>query len=410
MDPVAFLPIAPLMHAAGCWTVMMWLFAGGRIVLLPGSFDPLEVWRTVACERVNSITVVGDPVLRPLLDAWDALNPKPDISSLAMIGSGGALLSATTRQRALTTFPGLRLADGYGSSETGIQGAARFDDKTRSQPHFTFSPAEAVVLDEETLEPVAAGSSQVGQVARAGRIPLGYYNDAEKSARTFVTYGGCRWAISGDLATVEADGTITVLGRGSQCINTGRENVFPEEVEAALRAHPAVYDVLVVGAPDDRWAQRVVALVQATPGERASPDNLRALCRSCLAGYKVPKEVVLVDHVVRSPGARPTTDGRPSAPGSQAVATVRVSRPERNKVPGVAPVALPSANVSVPLTSTLTTPMESAVSRAAPPGRSRTRLAASEPMVAGSNTTRSACQPGSIRPRSFSRTAGPGHR
>jgi acyl-CoA synthetase (AMP-forming)/AMP-acid ligase II len=304
IDPVVFLPVAPLMHAAGLWTVFIWLFAGGRIVLLPGSLDAETVWRAVERERVNSLTVVGDPILRPLLDGWDKLDPKPDISSLFNIGSGGAPLSASTRERAMATFPGVLVVDGYGSSETGIQGATRFDETTRSQPRSTFSPSEATVLDEETLEPVAPGSGRVGKVARTGRIPLGYYNDPDKTARTFVTTAGHRWAVTGDMAVVEPDGTITVLGRGSQCINTGGEKVFPEEVEGVLRAHPDVYDVVVVGVADDRWGQRVVAVVQ--PGSGPAPDtgDLQAFCRASLAGYKVPKDVIVVDQVVRSPAGK----------------------------------------------------------------------------------------------------------
>ncbi|HSS08426.1 MAG TPA: AMP-binding protein, partial [Acidimicrobiales bacterium] len=306
IDPVVFLPVAPLMHAAGCWTVMLWLFAGGRIVLLSGSLDPTEVWWTVERERVMSLTVVGDPVLRPLLDAWEGLDPKPDISSLVNIGSGGAPLSLATRQRAMATFPDVLVVDGYGSSETGIQAARRFDAKTSSQPGSTFSPSAAVVLDESTLTPLAPGGGQVGRVARTGRIPLGYYNDPEKTARTFVEFGGQRWAISGDMGVAEADGTITVLGRGSLCINTGGEKVFPEEVEAVLRAHPAVYDVVVVGAPDERWGQRVVAIVQRTQPnqQQTTADELRAFCRTSLAGYKVPKEVLFVDKVLRSPSGK----------------------------------------------------------------------------------------------------------
>jgi acyl-CoA synthetase (AMP-forming)/AMP-acid ligase II len=204
----------------------------------------------------------------------------------------------------MATFPSVLIVDGYGSSETGIQGTARFNPDTGRQPHSTFSPTDAVVLDEASMTPVAAGSGQVGKVARTGRIPLRYYNDPEKSARTFVTLAGQRWAITGDLATVEADGTITVLGRGSLCINTGGEKVFPEEVESVLRGQPDVYDVVVVGAPDERWGERVVALVQPTSGASVSPDDLRTFCRASLAGYKVPKEVLLVEQVVRSPSGK----------------------------------------------------------------------------------------------------------
>ena len=302
-DPVVFLPVAPLMHAAGTWTVMLWLYAGGRIVLVPGSLDPVAVWQTIEREGVNAIGVVGDPVLRPLLDAWDAAGGF-DASSLFTIGSGGAPLSAAVRERTMATLPHVLVADGYGSSETGIQGATRYDERTRGRTGSTFTPTDAVVLDPDTLQPVAPGSGAVGRVARTGRIPLRYHNDPDRTAATFVDFDGRRWALTGDMATVEDDGTITVLGRGSQCVNTGGEKVYPEEVEAVLRAHPDVYDVVVVGAPDERWGQRVVAIVALLGGATTTPDELRTWCRSSLAGYKVPKDVVTVDAVVRSPAGK----------------------------------------------------------------------------------------------------------
>jgi acyl-CoA synthetase (AMP-forming)/AMP-acid ligase II len=239
--------------------------------------------------------------MRPLLDAWDALDPKPDISSLRTFSSGGAPLSAVLRERFLATFPGIPLSDGYGSSETGIQASRVFVGPTGDKPVPRFTARQAVVMDEDTHEPVPPGSDTVGRVARTGRIPLGYYNDPVKSAATFVEWDGRRWSLTGDMGTVAADGTITVLGRGSICINTGGEKVYPEEVEAALRRSDDVYDVLVVGAPDERWGQRVVAVVESTPGASPSEDALRGVARTVLAGYKVPKRVVFVDKVVRSP-------------------------------------------------------------------------------------------------------------
>ena len=304
LDPGVFLPVAPLMHAAGCWTVMMWLYAGWAVVLVPGPLDPSAIWRAVERERVNMVAVVGDAVLRPLLDAWDEAGGY-DASSLFTVGSGGAALSPALRERFLRTLPGVILADGYGSSETGIQASNRFSGETGSAAGTRFTPADAVVLDEETLEPVAPGSGVVGRVARTGRIPLGYYKDEAKTAATFFERDGRRWALTGDSATVEEDGSITLLGRGSLCINTGGEKVYPEEVEAVLRGHPDVYDVLVVGAPDERWGSRVVALVQPVGGRSPSPDDLVRHCRAHLAGYKVPKEVRFVDEVVRSPTGKP---------------------------------------------------------------------------------------------------------
>jgi acyl-CoA synthetase (AMP-forming)/AMP-acid ligase II len=303
LDPGAFLPVAPLMHAAGNWTVMMWLYAGWAVVLVPGPLDPHAIWQAVQREKVNGIAVVGDAVLRPLLDAWDEAGGY-DVPSLFTVGSGGAPLSSSLRSRFLRTLPDVILADGYGSSETGIQAATRFSGEGGAAGS-RFTPADAVVLDEETLEPVAPGSGVVGRVARSGRIPLGYYKDEVKTKATFFERDGRRYSLTGDSATVEEDGSITLLGRGSLCINTGGEKVHPEEVEGVLRAHPDVYDVLVVGAPDDRWGSRVVALVQPVAGRTPAADALASHCRASLAGYKVPKEVRFVDEVVRSPTGKP---------------------------------------------------------------------------------------------------------
>ncbi|MFI5041442.1 MAG: acyl-CoA synthetase [Acidimicrobiales bacterium] len=295
-----FLPVAPLMHAAGCWTAMMWFYAGGRVVLAPGSFDPRRIWELVAAEGVNLLSIVGDAMARPLLDAWDE-HGGYDISSLLSIGSGGAPLTASIRERMTATFPTVLVTDGFGSSETGIQGANRSGSGNGAG---RFNAPNAVVLDETTLRPVIPGSGTVGRVARSGHIPLRYHGDAAKTASTFVEVDGTRYVVSGDMATVEAQGTISLLGRGSGCINTGGEKVFPEEVEAVLRSHPDVYDVLVVGAPDERWGQRVVAVVQPSGGTRPDADGLRWHCRAHLAGYKVPKDVILVETVVRSPAGK----------------------------------------------------------------------------------------------------------
>jgi acyl-CoA synthetase (AMP-forming)/AMP-acid ligase II len=303
-EPTTFFTLAPLMHAAGCWTVMIYLLGGNRVVLWTGPLDPQEVWRTVERESVTATSAVGDAVLRPLLDGWDALDPKPDVGSLRVFSSGGAPLSAAVRERFLSTFPRIPLSDGYGSSETGIQAGRVFVGPTGDRPEPQFVARQAVVMDTETQQPVAPGSTAVGRVARTGRIPLGYYNDPEKTAATFVEWDGRRWSLTGDMGTVAADGTITLLGRGSICINTGGEKVYPEEVEAVLRRSDSVYDAVVVGAPDERWGQRVVAVVAPTPGAELTGDELRALARTYLAGYKVPKAVVFVDEIVRSPSGK----------------------------------------------------------------------------------------------------------
>jgi len=301
-----FLPVAPLMHAAGQWTSLSYLFSGGAVVLLPGSLDPLEVWRTIEREKVNLITVVGDAVVRPLVDAWDEHGPF-DVSSLFSVGSGGAPLTPSLRARLYEILPNAAIVDGFGSSETGAQGSQRGEPGSAPPAGVTaFKPYgdTTKVLDEVTRTAIEPGSGQVGRVALRGRIPQGYYNDPVKTAETFVEVDGHRWVLTGDMATVADDGTITLLGRGSQCINSGGEKIFPEEVEAVLKGLDAVYDVLVVGVPDDRWGERVSAVVQLAPGAELDEDALEAHAREHLAGYKVPKAVVFVDQVQRSPAGK----------------------------------------------------------------------------------------------------------
>ena len=303
-----FLPVAPLMHAAGQWTSLSWLFAGGQIVLLPGSLDPVLVWQTIEEEHVNLITVVADAVVRPLVDAWDEHGPF-DVSSLFAVGSGGAPLTPALRARLMQILPNCAVTDGFGSSETGAQGSQRLEAGSAPNAGVTaFKPySHTTVLDESSRSIVQPGSGVIGRVALRGRIPLGYYNDPEKSAATFVEVDGERWVLTGDMATIDDDGTITLLGRGSGCINTGGEKVFPEEVEAALKERDEVYDVVVVGVDDERWGQRVVAVVATADGVDdggATEDLLLRHARGQLAGYKVPKQFVFVPAVERSPAGK----------------------------------------------------------------------------------------------------------
>ena len=301
-----FLPVAPLMHAAGQWTSLSWLFAGGAVVLLPGSLDPLEVWTLIEREHVNLITVVGDAVVRPLVDAWDEHGPF-EVGSLFSVGSGGAPLTPSLKARLHEILPNAAIVDGFGSSETGAQGSQRAEAGTPPPEGVTaFKPYgdTTKVLDELTKEPVEPGSDVIGRVALRGRIPQGYYNDPVKTAETFVEADGHRWVLTGDMATVAEDGTITLLGRGSQCINSGGEKIFPEEVEAVLKSLDDVYDVVVVGVADDRWGERVAAVVQLADGAEIGADGLTAHVRDHLAGYKVPKDVVFVDRVQRSPAGK----------------------------------------------------------------------------------------------------------
>jgi acyl-CoA synthetase (AMP-forming)/AMP-acid ligase II len=301
-----FLPVAPLMHAAAQWTSLSWLFAGGAVTLIPGSLDAKAIWEAIEREKINLLVIVGDAVARPLIDEWDRSGPY-DTSSLFSVGSGGAPLTPKLKDRLIEIVDPASVNDGFGSSETGAQGTQRLGHGEKSDGVTRFVPLgdTTVVLDETTLEPVMPGSGATGRVALRGRIPHRYYKDDEKTAETFVEAHGDRWVLTGDMATVDADGSIQLLGRGSVCINTGGEKVYPEEVEAVLRAHDDVYDALVVGVADDRWGQRVVAVVQPVAGRTLTLDDLGPFCRQQLAGYKVPRDLVLVDEVQRSPVGKP---------------------------------------------------------------------------------------------------------
>ncbi|MHB8669574.1 MAG: acyl-CoA synthetase [Acidimicrobiales bacterium] len=305
------LPACPFMHGTAHWMAFSTLYTGGTVVIFPDRrLDPRALWELVARERVNFLVIVGDAFARPLVEALEVAGPeRPDVSGLAVLLSGGAILSPSVKADLLRVLPSTIVLDGYGASETGGQGQMVSAPGAAStsgggHPRFMMN-AETTVLDDQ-MRPVEPGSGVVGRLARRGHIPLGYHNDPEKTAATFPSVDGVRWAVPGDLATVEADGTITLFGRGSVSINTGGEKVFPEEVEAALKAHPAVFDAVVVGVPDPRWGERVTAVV--APREEAEPPTLAELaehCRFALAGYKVPRSLVLVPDVVRSPSGKP---------------------------------------------------------------------------------------------------------
>jgi 3-oxocholest-4-en-26-oate---CoA ligase len=300
-----YLPLAPMMHAAAQWTTWSWLLAGGTSVLMPGRLDGEAVWDAVATEGVNTLTIVGDAVGRPLVDAWEAHPDRWDVSSLFALANGGSPISPSLKTRLAELFPGRAILDGFGSSESGVQGSQRLQAGDEVTGLARFAPAPGTKVFDADHREVAPGSGDVGRVANTGRLPLGYLNDPEKSAATFVEVDGERYCFTGDMATVEADGTIQLLGRGSQCINTGGEKVFPEEVESQIVDHPKVTDVLVVGIPDERWGNAVTAVVApADPSEPPSLDELRDHLRGSLAGYKLPKHLVVVDRVVRSPAGK----------------------------------------------------------------------------------------------------------
>jgi 3-oxocholest-4-en-26-oate---CoA ligase len=241
---------------------------------------------------------------RPLAEALAAPGASYDTSSVIVIGSGGAILSPAVKGQLRAQLPNAMIIDSFGASETGAGGTVFDTEGPAAGPRFTMGEF-MTVLDEE-LRPVAPGSGVVGKLARRGHIPLGYYKDTAKTAATFVTAADdTRWVVPGDFAVVEADGAITMLGRGSVCINSGGEKVYPEEVEAALKSHPDVFDAVVVGVPDDRYVERVAAIVQPRPNTEPSLEELQTHCREKLAGYKLPRQLVLTDEIPRTPVGKP---------------------------------------------------------------------------------------------------------
>ena len=301
------LPACPFMHGTAHWVAFWSLFGGGTVVISPDRhMDPGKLLQLIADEQVSFLVIVGDAFARPLADALErAGDDRPwDLSSLTAILSGGAILSPAVKEALTRLLPSTIVIDGFGASETGGQGQmVASPGGEGGHPRFAVGD-DTKVLDDDGNE-VEPGSGVVGRLARRGRIPLGYYKDEKKTAATFPVINGVRWAVPGDMATVEADGTITLFGRGSVSINTGGEKVYPEEVEAALKSHPAVFDAVVVGVPDERWGERVTAVVRARDGEKPTVEELAEHCRQHVAGYKVPRAVVLVDEVVRSPSGKP---------------------------------------------------------------------------------------------------------
>jgi acyl-CoA synthetase (AMP-forming)/AMP-acid ligase II len=221
-----------------------------------------------------------------------------------VIPSGGAILSDSVKAELQKLLPNTMILNTFGATESGHQGTA-FPMGVPTQGRLTFyMDPSSTVLDDD-LRPITPGSGVMGRLARRGRLPIGYYNDPDKTAATFPLIQGERWVLPGDLATIEADGQIRVFGRGSMCINTGGEKVFPEEVESVIKAHPAVFDVVVVGIPDEKWGQRVTAVVQPRSGREVTLDLLDAHCRTHIAGYKIPRQLRIVDQVIRQPSGKP---------------------------------------------------------------------------------------------------------
>ena len=288
--PMNMVATAPLMHAAGQWVTMIAMFSGGKAAVYTGRpFNAASLLDLVDAEGSQTMSLIGDAMALPVIEEMTR-NPR-ELPALFAVSNGGAMLSPATRVKLAEAFPGKILSDGFGSSETGTVGTGANTAPDEEGSHFNIGPTTAV-LDPETLEPTAPGTA--GIVARTGHIPLGYMNDQAATDKTFKTSpSGQRWVMSGDWAFVTDDGRLRLLGRGSNTINSGGEKIYPEEVEAACRTHRAVADVIVTGVPDERWGARVVALVEPTGGATLELDELQQHCRDHIAGYKLPRDLII---------------------------------------------------------------------------------------------------------------------
>jgi len=303
-EMMRMLPSPPFMHGAGHWSAFITLHSGGTVVVQrdPRRLDPDDIWRTVERERVLSLTIVGDAFATPLIERLRGGGY--DLSNLRIIGSGGAMLSPGNKQTFLELLPHVMIVDGFGASETGAQGASFSAAGSAPATQFQMDP-NTVVLDEALSRRLDPGDPALGWLARIGHMPLGYLGDEAKTHRTYPVLDGVRYAVPGDRARLLADGTIEVLGRDSVCINSGGEKIFAEEVEQALKRHPAVADVVVTGTPDPRWGEQVTAVVALRPGARAAAEELRESAAGALARYKLPRAIVFVDAVERAPTGKP---------------------------------------------------------------------------------------------------------
>jgi fatty-acyl-CoA synthase len=298
------IPAAPLMHGTGMFTSLAAMTAGGCIVTLQNrSFEATELLDTIEREGVFALAWVGDAFAKPVLRALDDQPGKWDISTVRLITSSGVMWSEDTKQGLLRHHGGMMLADAFSSSEAlGMGNSISTAGGTSTTAKFVLGENARVLTDDG--RDVVPGSGEVGRVAVKGVTPVGYYKDDEKSARTFVEIDGARYSIPGDYATVEGDGALTLLGRGSMCINTGGEKVFPEEVEEVLKLHPDIRDAVAVGVPDDKFGEAITAVVEPVPGTALDEGDVIAHVKGKLAAYKAPKRVVVVDSIQRAPNGK----------------------------------------------------------------------------------------------------------
>jgi acyl-CoA synthetase (AMP-forming)/AMP-acid ligase II len=296
--PVA-MPACPLMHSTGFTTAISTLINGGTLVLLPGrTFDARECLEQIERHRVARVAIVGDAFSVPILDHLAAHPVAHDLSSVTVITSAGAMWSEHCKRGLLEHFPNAMLSDSLGSSEGSRLGSA----VTRKGEHTataSFQVGEDVKVFTEDFREVVPGSGEAGLIAKSGALPLGYYKDPEGTAKTFPVVNGVRYSLAGDWCRIEADGSMTLLGRGNNCINTGGEKVFPEEVEEALKRAPGIYDAAVLGLPDPRWGQAVTAVVRTVDDEPLDEQAARQHLDGCLARYKHPKQILPVTGELR---------------------------------------------------------------------------------------------------------------
>lgn len=298
-------PACPLMHGTGLFTAMGAFLNGGAIVTLltKSKFIPEELWETVEKHGVTAMAIVGDAFAKPMVSVLDENPGRFDLSSIQTITSSGVMWSHEVKMDLIKHIPQVALMDSFGASEAvGFGMSVTTAEGGTQTAKFTIG-GHCKVFSEDGRE-IQPGSDEPGFIARGGAVPLGYYKDPEKSAKTFKTIDGVRYSIPGDWCTVAEDGTLTLLGRGSICINSAGEKIYPEEVEEALKAHDAVTDALVVGVPDDKWGQAVTAVVQLDPSGLVDEDTLRAFVRTQLAAYKAPKRVLFKDNLGRAPNGK----------------------------------------------------------------------------------------------------------
>jgi acyl-CoA synthetase (AMP-forming)/AMP-acid ligase II len=298
--PVVMLPAGPFVHSSSQW-VLIGALLGGRTTVVLERFDPKTLWTLCDQEHVEFLAITGDAMARPLLDALGPSRPAPE--SIRVVYSSGGVMSPAIKAELARALHPASVLDSVGATETGLLGMSPATTASADTLELRVSGTPDTVVVDETGHPVAPGTT--GMLAKSGSIPLRYHNDPDKTARTFVTHNGTRYAIPGDVARLEDDGTITVLGRQSSCINTGGEKVYPNEVEGVLKAHPDVEDCLVVGVPDDRWGQRVCALLAPRDGATIALEDMQAHARRTLAGYKIPRAMCLVQRIKRHPSGKP---------------------------------------------------------------------------------------------------------